>query len=276
MASPEELAPQESAAPHPAAQPVILACEMIEDEVLLAAERAYGPQATPPLVWIESGLHEVPESLRNGIQGLVDLVDLANKERRPVALPSVRPGRGPAADRRTEVVVEPPVTHVLLALGYCGNGLQGLESATAALVFPRVDDCISLFLNGGCTREEIDRDAHAFYLTKGWLCHDNPVKESFEKWRERFGEERARRLRHTMMAAYRRITLIDTGAFDAPAWEPESQAYADDLELDHTTVSGSIQLLERLFGGPWNSEIVVVPPGRAISVTHLFQPVKLG
>lgn len=299
----------------PAPGSVILACEMIEDEVLVALERVAGPRAqdsrgglrrhtpadldrarrlaaeSPPIVWIESGLHERPERLRDHIQKLVDLLDEASASGRPAQLPSVRPGSGPA-DQRSEMVAVPSRARdvpgspgapgaqteiggshdILLALGYCGNGLQGLVSARHRLVFPRVDDCISLFLNHGGSREEIVRDAHAFYVTKGWLCHDNPVQESLDAWEERFGPERARALRKATMAAYERVTLIDTGAFDVASTLPDSHAFAADLELEHTQTAGSIDLLERLFAGPWDSEIVVVPLGEAISIFHLFEP----
>ena len=50
----------------------------------------------------------------------------------------------------------------------------------------------------------------------------------------------------------------------------QSHDYADDLELEHVIVQGSVQLLERLFRKDWNSEIVVVPPGEAIGFSHLF------
>ncbi|MHB8868741.1 MAG: DUF1638 domain-containing protein [Thermoleophilia bacterium] len=264
---------------------VILACEMIEDEIGLALERTavrdgHGLPVEPPVVWIESGLHERPEKLRDHIQLLVDRLDEAADTGGPARLPSVRPGAGPAADRAEEVTVPPlrdeagaPAGRdIILALGYCGNGLQGLISRHHRLVFPRVDDCISLFLNHGCTREEIVRDAHAFYVTKGWLCHDNPVQESLDQWTERFGAEKARELRRTTLAAYERVTLIDTGAFDVVDTRPESHAFAHYLDLAHTETPGSIMLLERLFAGPWNTEIVVVPPGEAITIVHLFEP----
>lgn len=273
---------------------VILACKMIEDEVLAALDRVTGGCATnrPPVVWIESGLHERPQRLRDHIQGLIDLLDEASASGRAAQLPSVRPGIGPAVQRAETVAVassarEAPGSpgaagadgahfelgedrDILLALGYCGNGLQGLVSARHRLAFPRVDDCISLFLNHGCSREEIVRDAHAFYLTKGWLCHDNPVRESHDAWNERFGPEKARELRKATMAAYERVTLIDTGAFDVVSTLPDSHAFAADLELEHTQTAGSLALLERLFAGPWDSEIVVVTPGEAISIFHLF------
>lgn len=242
---------------------------MIDDEVRLVLERLADQAGCFPLVWIESGLHDRPEKLRDHIQSLLDLLDAAALAGTPAVLPSVEPGRGPGSERSTEVVV-PPVHDVLLALGYCGNGLQGLVSRTARLVFPRVDDCISLFLNHGCSRSEIERDAHAFYLTKGWLAHNNALLDSHDEWVQRFGPEKAHHLRKASMAAYRRYTLIDTGAYDVASQMPRVQEMADDLELEQTLVPGSLQLLERLVAGPWDSEVVVVPPGEAITIFHLF------
>lgn len=254
---------------------VILACEMIEDEVLLAlerVERAIGvgsPPDRPSLVWIESGLHEYPERLRAHLQGLIERLDEGTREGRHVTLSSVRPGKGPAASRLEDVTVS-PAGNIILALGFCGKGLQGLVSQTARMVFPRVDDCISLFLNIGCTREEIHRDAHTFYFTRGWLCHNNPMLDSYEKYRKRFGPERAHQLLRATMAAFRRITLIDTGAYDLVGSQPQTEGLAENLNLEHTVVPGSVWLLERLFAGSWSSEIVVIPPGEPITLWHLF------
>lgn len=256
-------------APGPSSASVILACEMIDDEVKLVLERMARQAGSFPLVWIESGLHDRPEKLRDHIQSLLDLLDAAALAGAPAVLPSVRPGRGPGIERSTEVTVS-PVDDVLLALGYCGNGLQGLVSHTARLVFPRVDDCISLFLNHGCSRADIKRDAHAFYLTKGWLAHNNALLDSHHEWVQRFGPEKAHHLRKASMAAYRRYTLIDTGAYDVSEQIPTVQEMADDLQLEQTLVPGSLQLLERLVAGPWDSEVVVVPPGEAITIMHLF------
>jgi Protein of unknown function (DUF1638) len=246
---------------------VILACEMIEDEVRLALEAV--PQgARPPLVWIESGLHERPEKLKVAIAALLELLDAGAEQQAPVAVPSVRPGKGSAAERRDEVVVE-PVEEVRLALGFCGNALNGLSARRLTLVFPRVDDCISLLLNRGCVREEIPRNPRHYYLTRGWFSHESSLKESFHDWTERYGAERAKKLRKTLFAGYERISLIDTKAYDVDACIDQSREVAEDLELDHGIVPGSVQLLERLFKGERGSEIVVVPPEETIGFTHL-------
>ena len=247
---------------------VILACEMIEDEVRLALGAL--PSADRPIVvWVESGLHDRPQRLQAALQTLIDRLDEAAEQGAPVALPSVRPGRGPADERREEVPVG-PATEIIMALGFCGQGLQGLVSKHSSLVFPRVDDCISLFLNRGCVREAIPRDPRSYYLTRGWFRHDSSVAQAFGEWTERYGEERATKLREALFAGYERVGLIDTKAYDVADCIDQSRAYADQLALEHVIVPGSVQLLERLFKGERDSELIVVPPGEPISFLHLF------
>ncbi|MBN1630010.1 MAG: DUF1638 domain-containing protein [Thermoleophilia bacterium] len=250
------------------ADAVILACEMIEDEVRLALE-ALDHDDRPPVVWVESGLHDRPERLRDALAAILKVVDEGARTGTTVRVPSVRPGRGPGAERRDEVVVE-PVEEVLFALGFCGNALQGLTAGHVSLVVPRVDDCISLLLNRGCAREEIPRNARHYYLTRGWFTHESSLKEAFEQWAEQFGEERAASLRKTMFGGYERVNLIDTRAYDIGECLEQSKDIAAELELEHGIVAGSVQLLERLFKGERDSEIVVIPPAEVIGFNHLF------
>lgn len=247
---------------------VILACEMIEDEVGLALQSV--PEAErPPVVWVESGLHDYPQRLKEALQRLVDLLDEGARTGSVIALPSLRPGRGPADERRTQVEVE-PVEEIRLALGFCGKGLQGLISQRLTLIFPRVDDCVSLFLNHGCVREDIPRDTRSYYLTAGWFRHNSAVNEAFEEWVQKYGPERAASLRRVMFHGYERVSLIDTKAYDVDEYVDQCRDYAEELHLEPVVVSGSVQLLERLLKGERNSEIVVVPPGEVIGYGHLF------
>jgi hypothetical protein len=247
---------------------VILACEMLEDEVRLALE-ALPAESRPPLVWVESGLHERPERLRAVLQELIAKLDQGAEAEEPVSVPSVRPGRGPAAERRREALIA-PVDEVLLALGFCGSALQGLKADRLRMVFPRVDDCVSLFLNCGCKREDIPRDPRHYYLTRGWFNHESTLQEMLEEWEKRYGPERAAKLRKTMFAGYEQVSLIDTKAYDVDDCLEESRAVAGVLDLEHGVVQGSVQLLERMFAGERGGEIVVVPPGEPIGLTHLF------
>jgi hypothetical protein len=247
---------------------VILGCEMIEDEVRLALE-SLPPEDRPPLVWMESGLHDRPERLQASLGGLIRQLDEGAAAGEPVGVPSVRPGRGPAAERREEVTVG-PVDEVILALGFCGNALKDLTAENLTLVFPRVDDCVSLLLNDGCVREEIKRNPRCYYLTRGWFSHESSMINSFDDWDRRYGRERADALRATMYAGYEQINLIDTQAYQVEECVDKSQAVADRLNLEHGVVRGSVQLLVRLFRGDRDSEIVAVPPKVKIGFNHLF------
>ena len=184
-------------------------------------------------------------------------------------MPSVRPGRGPAAERREDVTVG-PVDEVILALGFCGNALKDLSAEHLTLVFPRVDDCVSLLLNDGCVREEIKRNPRCYYLTRGWFSHESSMITSFDEWDERYGRERADKLRATMYAGYEQVNLIDTQAYEVEECIDQSRAVADRLKLEHGVVRGSVQLLERLFKGERDSEIVVRPAPEKIGFNHLF------
>jgi hypothetical protein len=145
-----------------------------------------------------------------------------------------------------------------------------LSSRYLRLVFPRVDDCISLLLNRGCVREEVPRNPRHYYLTRGWFSHESSLRQALGDWVERYGPERAAKLRQTLFAGYEQVDLIDTRAYDVDECLEQSRDVANELKLQHGIVDGSVQLLERLFKGERDSEIVVVPPRETISFNHLF------
>jgi hypothetical protein len=117
---------------------------------------------------------------------------------------------------------------------------------------------------------EVPRNPRHYYLTRGWFNHESSLNESFDEWDGRYGPEMARRLRSTLFGGYEQVDLIDTQAYDVGECLDQSRDFADVLELDHGVVRGSVQLLERLFKGERDSEIVVIPPGGAIGFDHLF------
>src|SRR5680860_1514123 len=153
---------------------VIIACEIIENETLLALELAFPHGDHPPVVWIESALHERPAKLQAALQTIVDTLDKGARAGEAVMVQSVPIGADQAVDGHELVRVE-ATGDILLGFGYCGGGLKGLVSRERRLVFPRVDDCISLFLDGGCGRGQASRSPHSYYLTEGWLGHQSSM-----------------------------------------------------------------------------------------------------
>jgi hypothetical protein len=251
----------------------IIACEMIEDETLLALELAFPQGDHPPLVWVESALHERPAKLQAALQTIIDMIDEGARAGEAVMVPSALVDADPASEASGthELVRVEADGDIVLGFGYCGGGLKELVSHERRLIFPRADDCISLFLDGGCDRGKATRDAHSYYLTKGWFCHQSSMTDSFDDWVKRYGPERAAQLRGLMFANYKRISLIDTGAYPVDEWLGHSEARADELELAHEVVPGSVDLLARLFAGDWDTtDIVVLEPGQPIGIGYLF------
>lgn len=248
---------------------VVVACEMIEDEVCLAL-RSLPPEQRPPVIWVESGLHDRPERLHAVLSDIISRLDQGAELGVAVTVPSVRPGRGPAEARREELRVG-PVNRVVFAFGFCGNALAGISAQNLTLVLPRADDCITLLLNHGCKREEVPRNPRHYYLTRGWFCHESSLMEAFDEWVRRYGAEKAARLQKAMFAGYETVSLIDTKAYDVDEWQPQAEEVARTLGLGSDVVEGSVQLLEKLFQGREDSEIIVVPPGEKVTLEHLFR-----
>ncbi|NPV58139.1 MAG: DUF1638 domain-containing protein [Actinobacteria bacterium] len=210
---------------------IVLACRTIEDEVAKAVEET---GVDYPVKWVESGLHNFPDRLRNTLQREID--DISN------------------------------VDTIILCYGYCGNSLLGLKSASARLVVPRVDDCISLLLGSYRKRMELSRETGTYFLTRGWLVNENNIVVEYQRCLERFGEERARKVFRTLLNHYRRLALIDTGTYPLDDERiRRSCGIMQELGLMPCVVQGSTEYLRRLLTGPWNEDFVVLEPGGTLT-----------
>ena len=89
----------------------IIACKTLEEELLYVMESL---SMHPPVVWLESGLHNNPAHLHERLQEELDKIT------------------------GQELVI--------MAFGFCGNSVLHLKTGNYTLILPRVDDCISLLL----------------------------------------------------------------------------------------------------------------------------------
>lgn len=209
-------------------KPVIIACKTIEKEVLAAVSRQ---GCGYPILWLESGLHNWPDKLRARLQELLDGCSGYDT--------------------------------VLLAMSFCGNAVAGLRTHDFQLVIPRCDDCITLLL-GSVER----RQAHlaAYFLTEGWLAGENNIWMEYQRCIQKYGEKRGRRIFSTMLAHYRHLALVDTGAYDAEKNEAEVRAIAQVLGLEYTRIEGTLEHIESLLRGEWpEAQFVVIPPNSTVS-----------
>lgn len=213
---------------------IVIACQTLSDEVNMAIAET---GVKHPVIWVESGLHNHPETLRMRLQETVSRIS--------------------------------NVENIILCYGYCGNALLGLHSTGARLIVPRVDDCISLLLGSYEKREALSREMVSYFLTRGWIVNENNIIREYERCVERYGKERAQRVLKMMLEHYRRLVLIDTGAYPLDdACLAKSYEIAEMMGLKHQVVKGSIGMLKQLLTGPWDENFIVLEPGEKLSMDY--------
>jgi hypothetical protein len=213
---------------------IILACSTIQGELEMAARHV---GCGHEFIWIESGLHLQPDSLRKRIQEELDRI---------------------RADR------------VLLGFGFCGNAVAGLETRNFELIVPKVDDCITLLLGSGEIREQCTQDGGVYFLTKGWLEGEANIWTEYQSVLDRFGPEKTERIYRRMLAHYKILGLIDTGAYDVENLMSQAEEMSIVLNLEPRVFTGSSRFLEALFTGPWDTEeFLIIPPRTRIDLSHL-------
>lgn len=212
----------------------IIACKTLEDEVNQAIENT---GIDYPLYWIESGLHNHPDKLREELQQAINSIE--------------------------------DFDYILLLFGLCGNALVGLQSDKATLVIPRVDDCISFFLGGNKSRKKLEEKATAYYLTKGWLRYENNIWKEYLWCIDRYGLERTRSIFATMFKNYTHLVVIDTGAYDTSSFIGETKKIADELGLELKIIPASLELLTAALNGSWNKNFAMIEPGRPVTFNEL-------
>ncbi len=219
----------------PKVETVIIACNTIRNELEKAAVET---NCAHSFVWVESGLHLVTDSLRRRLQEELDRIN--------------------------------GVKRVLLGFGFCGNAVAGLKSGDYQLVIPRVDDCITLLLGSKETRDGCNRHGGVYFLTKGWLEGEVNIWKEYQAVMARFGPERTERIYRRMLAHYKFLALIDTGAYDLPGLIPYARDISATLNLELLILQGTDRYLKNFLLGPWNDDdFVIIPPFTTIELTHL-------
>ena len=215
----------------------IIACRTIEDE-LACAQGACGAEL--PVFWLESGLHNTPKKLRTRVQEAVDQAQEAGYGR------------------------------LLLAMGFCGNSVEGVKLAGAQLVMPRADDCITLLLGSFLRRKALEAQGGTYFMTKGWIEGERNIWKEYRYAIDKYGEETGREIFEMMFGNYRRIGILDTRSYAMEPVERETDRIASALGLTWETFDASFDYLADLLTGPWeNDRFLTVGPHAEIRASHL-------
>ena len=214
---------------------VIIACKTIEDEVLYAVGTV---GAVCPIKWIESGLHDSPKRLKVRLQEELNATD-ANR--------------------------------VLLAFGYCGNAILGLETGNFELIIPRVEDCISLLIGSNTERMKISAEHAAYFLTEGWLRGERNLWVEYQHSLEKYGKEITDMISEKLYGHYRTLGLLNCGISQFSSLIESTKTIADTLNLKQQEIPASVLYIEQLIKGPWPKEkFITKPPHSLIAADDMY------
>jgi len=212
---------------------LIIACSMIEDEVNFVLREG---RIQDPVRWLDRGLHEFPQRLRQVLQQAVD---------------------------------ESGADEILLTQGLCGNALIGVGSDQATLVAPAFHDCTHMLLSASAG-EPPAMDSRTLYFTDGWFRSERFITNEYEKCLRQYGQEQTEFIFEMMLKNYRSLTLIDTGAYDCPAACRKGERAAQTLGLSFSVVQGTLRVLRKLFSGQWDQEFLILPPGARFQQSQFY------
>jgi hypothetical protein len=218
---------------------IILACGMMEDEINLAVKKT---GCTLPVVWVEGGLHEHPDRLRQAIRDSVEKI----------------------------CSEYPAVETILLGFGLCGNAMAGVGCKTARLVAPRFHDCIQINLSLE-EKQPVKMDIYSLYLTRGFIGGRQSFINSYKRACEWYGTEKALGIwRDRIFPGYRSVTLLDNGAYPVEECLAESKKFAEIIDKEFKIGRGTTRILEKLLRGQWDEEFCVTEKGGTFSAEQFY------
>ena len=205
---------------------VLIACKTLQKEFELCFKNV--SHQINQVIWIESGLHNVSTKLQRGIQEELDRIEKADR--------------------------------VILGFCFCGNAIVGLKTHDFELVFPKTDDCISLMLGSYKKKKDICKQGETYFLTRGWLQSETNIYNEYLFSVEKYGKEMADTLYEDILGAYEYLGIIDTGAYDFNMFLKETEKIAKALKLTQKPLKGTLDYVEDLLCGNYNSEKFILVP----------------
>ena len=225
----------------------VIACGVLAIDLRTAA-RDCGLEISED--YLPGGLHEHPDELRRRLQEAIDK----------------------ASD---------PARYDLVAVGYglCGRGSAGIHARGVPLAFPRVHDCISLFLGSDAEyKRQFAQYPGTYYISAGW--HEEKVEPKSQDRKgeqgarpeldlatlaEKYGEENAREIiafHDSWKRNYQRAAFIDTGTPGREKYAAYSQAMAEEFGWKYEALPGDLSLLKKVLTAQQTTDdVLVVPPG---------------
>ena len=154
---------------------------------------------------------------------------------------------------------------VLAAMGFCGGSWRDAP-IDRRLVIPRMDDCITMLLTTDDDPKPNRKEMGCMYLTDN-RDDEMTIPGIRKNLIAKLGEKKGDRVFRIYFRTYSRVGIIDTGQYDSYA--PDFLKYADESAalisgtVEH--VPGSNRTLDKLVSGQWDSQFLILEPGRTMS-----------
>lgn len=212
---------------------ILIACRTLESEITAAVKRT---NWNNKILWLKSGLHEKPLELHNILQKYIDSCQEYDR--------------------------------ILLAMGSCGNSIFGLNTGRTELVFPRVDDCITLL----CGSRQKRHDYHqSYFFTEGWLKGERTIWHEYQYTLDKYDKNTAQIVLDTMLGHYKSCVFLDTHCGNSSRISAHIKEIAKSLNLDYQIVEGTLDYICKLLTGPWDKKsFAVIPPETTITYKYFL------
>ncbi|MDR1732104.1 MAG: DUF1638 domain-containing protein [Synergistaceae bacterium] len=219
-----------------AARTKILACEVMKKELEKIAREK---NLNADISFIELGLHLVPKKLHNKLQEALDTCS--------------------GYDR------------VILAFGLCGGSASGIRNGCASLIIPKFHDCVPILLGSLVQFERYQKEEPGtYYLCRGWVEGGQGILHEYEAWRDKYGEEKAKKLQKIMYANYRRLIYIHSPVACGTDLRSHAGESARMLNLEYGETVGDLGIMEKILAGPWDDPdlFVNISPHGVVTEEH--------
>jgi N-methylhydantoinase A/oxoprolinase/acetone carboxylase beta subunit len=231
--------------------PYVIACAVLALDIKHAAEQLEMEVGTR---FLEGGLHNSPNLLREKLQAAIDEISAAGN-----------------CDR------------IIIGYGICGRGTVGIQSRDIPLAVPKVHDCVALFLGGDAAyRREFNKYPGTYYISGGWYeektepisqqkqsAYYGSEKLNYKELAEKYGEREAKEtieFLSTWQKNYQRAVFIETGAKRSPKYETYAREMAKAYGWKYEKLLGDQSLIRALLTArKTTDEILVVPPQHVIA-----------
>ena len=236
-------------------KPYVIACAVLALDIKNAAEKL---GLDIGVKFLEGGLHDRPNLLREKLQAAIDEI---------------------SASRRCDRIV--------VGYGVCGRGSVGIQTRHIPLSIPKVHDCIALFLGGDAAyKEEFKKYPGTYYISAGWYeekteplsqrkltAYYGDEKLNYDELVQKYGEKAAKETFEFLSSwqkNYQRAAFIETGAKTSAKYEKYARDMAAEYNWKYEKISGNRNLIEKLLStDATTEEILVVPPHHVIEFDAL-------